>query len=428
MRRIIRGTTTFKFAAIGILLLSFIAVLLVYVVRPAVADDGSGRLVTIHDRGQETVILTEAKTIKEALEDAEVAINQHDAVEPALDEQLVAKEYNVNIYRARPVTIEDGAWRHKVITAYQTPEQIIADAGIKLYPEDTTSLKRSNDIVGDGAGLKLSIDRAEEVTLSLYGSPSKIKTQADTVGGLLEEKNITLGEKDRVFPGVPEKIHAGMSIKVWREGISTIAVVEAIPFSVDRIYDADRNVGYKAIKTAGKKGKKSVTYQIEIKNGIEVSRKAIAQLTIDRPTTQIEVIGIGGGITTTPTENEKITWNFFIDQGFTAEQTAGIMGNLMQEHRFSTSDAGPAGFGIAQWLGGRRAGLLAKPNPTSIYTQLEYIMQEFRTTESLAYRMIKAATTVEDATRAFQNYYERCGICVESTRIQYAYGFLSRYR
>lgn len=418
-----------KFAAIGMLLLSMIAVFMVYITRPAVADDGKGRLLTIHDRGQEKVILTEAKTVEEALKDADILIDQYDAVEPALDEHLVAKEYSINIYRARPVTIVDGFKRYRVVTAYQTAEQIINDANVSLYPEDITRLERSDDIVGDGAGLKLSIDRADEVTLSLYGSSSKVRTQAETVGGLLEEKNIVLGPKDRVYPDSSEQISAGTSVKVWREGIQTIAVEESIPFSVERIYDADRNVGYKAVKTAGKKGKKSVTYQIEIKNGVEVSRKIITELTIDKPTTQVEVVGVAGGVTTSATENEKIAWQFFIDQGFTTVQTAGIMGNLMQEHRFNTSDAGPnVGLGIAQWLGGRRAVLLSKPNPFSIYTQLEYIMQEFRTNESLAYRKIKAATTVEEATRAFQNYYERCGICMESQRIAYALGFLSRYR
>src|SRR3990167_9928557 len=37
-----------------------------------------------------------------------------------------------------------------------------------------------------------------------------------------------------------------------------------------------------------------------------------------------------------PQNNEDVVWNFLIAQGFTKVQTAGIMGNLKQEHQFRT--------------------------------------------------------------------------------------------
>lgn len=291
MRLIIRRTTTFKFAALGLLLLAVFVAFFVYVNRPVTADDGRGRLITIHDRGQEKVILSEAATIKEALADAEIEIDQHDVVEPELDEQLVAKEYSVNIYRARPVTIIDGFKRYKVVTAYQTAEQIIDHSDIDLYPEDKTTLERSDDIIGDGAGLRLIIDRATEVSLSLHGSRSVVRTQAESVRDLLKEKGIILGEKDRVSPEGASAISEGLSVRVWREGIHTVSAKEDVKYATEYVYDADRDLGYKSVKKAGENGVKTVTYQVEIREGKEVSRKRIAELVTKRPVAQIEIIG-----------------------------------------------------------------------------------------------------------------------------------------
>lgn len=121
--------------------------------------------------------------------------------------------------------------------------------------------------------------------------------------------------------------------------------------------------------------------------------------------------------------NASITKKFLLKSGFTKNQTAGIMGNLQQEHGFKTDDVA-GGLGIAQWLGGRRANLLARKNPYSIHTQLQFMLDELNGAESGAGRAIRSAKTVEQATVAFQNLYERCGVCMEGQRISYAYSFL----
>lgn len=127
-----------------------------------------------------------------------------------------------------------------------------------------------------------------------------------------------------------------------------------------------------------------------------------------------------------PADNETIAWNHFIAAGFSREQAAGILGNLQQEHGFKTSDV-PGGLGIAQWLGGRRANLIAKGNYLDINVQLQFIVEELNGVEGRAMRMLQAATTVEAATIAFQDGYERCGKCMQPTRIAYAYAILGRH-
>ena len=107
-------------------------------------DAKNGRLITIHDRGDEKVILTHAQTVRDALTDAGVQVTAEDQVEPQLDNSLVATDYTVNIYRARPVIVVDGMVRQKVMTAAQTPEGISKAAGVTLHHEDKTALGTSS--------------------------------------------------------------------------------------------------------------------------------------------------------------------------------------------------------------------------------------------------------------------------------------------
>lgn len=127
-----------------------------------------------------------------------------------------------------------------------------------------------------------------------------------------------------------------------------------------------------------------------------------------------------------PTDNETVIWDYLIGQGFSRNQTAGIMGNLQQEHNFNTSDE-PGGLGIAQWIGGRRVNLVNKGNYLDLTVQLNFLMEELNGTESSAGAAIRASTSVESATLAFSSKFERCGICMDDQRIAYAYSILSRH-
>jgi uncharacterized protein YabE (DUF348 family) len=294
MRLIIRKTTTKSFvfwgaaAAVAII---FALCAFFFMHGRADALTGSGRLLTIHDRGEEKVMLSDAATVGDALKNAGVTLDSHDAVEPSVSEKLVASEYQINIYRARPVTVTDGPMREKIVTAYQTSEQIVKDAGLSLYPEDTTTLARSDDLLSDGAGLELTIHRATAFSFTLYGTTSEARTQAKTVGDMLKEKNVVLGANDRASVPLSTPISTGLAVQVWREGKQTITVEEPVAFETKQIQDADQEVGYKAVQTPGANGKQNVTYEIDIRDGKEVGRTKIAGIVTQAPTVQVVVVG-----------------------------------------------------------------------------------------------------------------------------------------
>ena len=255
-----------------------------------------GRLITIHDRGQEKTILTKAASIKTALQEAKITSVPQDIVEPGLETQLTASSYTVNIYRARPVIVADGAVRQKIMTAAQTPNGIIAAAGIpELKQEDATSFNASTDIFSDGASTIFTIDRAIQLTLQLYGKPALVYTHASTVGEMLEQKGIKLTVQDAVSVDLATPIAANMIVAVWRNGAQTVTLEEPIPFPIRKVLDIDQPVGYHAVQTPGTPGKRSITYEITAENGRETSRKIIQNVTLEQPKEQVEIIGAKPG-------------------------------------------------------------------------------------------------------------------------------------
>ena len=258
--------------------------------KPAAKADE--KLVTIYDRGAEKTIVTKARTIREALKLAKFSIDERqDVVEPSLDSEMVAEKYNINIFRARPITIVDGNKRLKVTTAEQTPALIAKAAGIEVFEEDKTTLSNSDNMAVDGANMVMKIDRASMVNFVLYGKESVIRTHAKTVGELLKEKNIDPKKDDTLSVDRSAKIIPGMKIELWRNGKQTITTEEDVKFEVEKVQDANRDSGYREVKQAGENGKKNVTYEIEMKNGVEVSRKEIASVITKEPKKQVEIVG-----------------------------------------------------------------------------------------------------------------------------------------
>ena len=292
-------TLGMRLATVGGLTLASLLCATIFTANPTVADNE--RVITIYHDGTEQTVVTDATTVKAALERGGVVLNKDDLVEPSGDTVLEAPSYSVNVYRARPVTVVDGANRYEIMSAHTSARQLAADAGLTLQAEDEYTLARIDDFLSDdGIGLKLTIKRATPMVLVLYGKTENIYTQAKDVDGLMKEKGIVLAAQDGTnLPG-NTPVTAGLELQIWRNGVSTITEEEPVQFPIEQTRDGDKPVGYRQVTEAGVLGKKLVTYQIELRDGKEVSRTTIQSVVTSQPQKQIEVIGAkpsGNGLT-----------------------------------------------------------------------------------------------------------------------------------
>lgn len=281
------------------------------------------RVITVHDQGVDRGIMTDADTLREAFDQNGIVINPNDHIEPAIDDQLDADVYDVNIYRARAITVVDGSVRYRIDTPYQTPKQITADAGLTLYDEDQTALRAPVDPLVEGSGLVLDITRATPVKLDFFGKNTTVRTMAKTVGELLDEKNIHLEKNETSSLPRDTKITANMKLALWRNGEQTITKTETINFQIQTIEDADKPASYHKITTAGEKGEKEVTYKVTMRNGKELKRKAIHSVTTKKPKKQVEVVGTKFNYTGGKLTDKQINALGQCESGMTATRNSG---------------------------------------------------------------------------------------------------------
>lgn len=311
------------------------------------------RLLTVHDGGVDRVILTRATNLSDAFKEADITLDPQDLVEPGLDHELVASNYDINVYRARPVTIVDGSVRQKVLSPYQTAPQIAQQAGITLYPEDQADVDVSTVNAGyQDVGLQMTVDRAMPFTFVLYGKTMTARTQATTVEAMLKEKDITLGANDRVSVDGSTAISPDLTVRVWREGKQTVTVDEEVSFETETIKDADRPTSYKEVKTPGTKGSRSVTYEVTVQDGQEVARTEIASLVTKEPVKQVEVVGSKLPTPTNPTEAQALGHQMMLDFGYGEDQWPCLYNLWMRESGWRTTagNVSSGAYGIPQAL------------------------------------------------------------------------------
>ena len=347
------------------------------------ASTADGRIISIYDRGEEKVIVTKADTVGDALKQAHVQLDDQDNVEPSRTQKLVANTYRVNVYRARPVLVVDGATQIRVMTADQGAGRIAKDAGITLYREDTTVQEQTGNTLDDtGVSMRLVVTRATALTLKLYGQNTTVRTQQKTVGGLLREKGITLATADRIAPGMDTPITADMNVEIWREGKQTITVNEDVAFNTQRVQDADQPLGYTAVRTPGVTGKRTVTYEIDIKNGAEVSRTQIQSVTTAAPADQVVVVGIKAKASD-PASNQLLGHQLMLNAGFDESQWPCLLSLWNRESGWAATKANYAGsgaYGIPQALPGSKMGPGWQDDPTvQINWGLGYIRGRYGT-------------------------------------------------
>jgi len=136
----------------------------------------------------------------------------------------------------------------------------------------------------------------------------------------------------------------------------------------------------------------------------------------------------------------KTVYDFFISKGFVDFQAAAWVGNLNQESSLNPTITNSIGaFGLAQWLDytnprtgrtdPRKSRLFAKPNYFSLEVQLDYIWEELQNTERRAYNLIKATTSLQEATLVIRKHYERPAEweANDASRIAYAEAVFNKF-
>ena len=135
--------------------------------------------------------------------------------------------------------------------------------------------------------------------------------------------------------------------------------------------------------------------------------------------------------------NVERAWNFYREEGFSEEATAGILGNFMRESKMNPAVeeiGNKIGYGIAQWSFTRRTDLekWTKENNflvSSLEGQLNFSVYEMQKMKfgKYSYAQFKKLKDVREATEVFEKHFERAGVVALDERIKYAQETYNQY-
>lgn len=270
--------------AISFITLFFTGLLVFVMMGASTQGPSDARIVNIFADGQQRTVTTRAKTVGDLLERVDVKLIDEDIVEPQLDSLILEDDTQINVYRARPVQVKDGTRVFTLLTAQRAPRLVAHDAGLTLYAEDEAKFERvDQSVLESSVSEQLVIARSVPIQLSIYGAVKPLRTTARTVEQLLEYENIQPEEKDTVQPSHDSPISEGMLVALNRPGVKVDSISEAIPFETERIDDASLEVGKTQVQQEGADGIQAVIYEIEEKDGVEISRKQIQVVVVKAP-------------------------------------------------------------------------------------------------------------------------------------------------
>lgn len=271
----------------GLLILGLATFLVLNGGSPTLKESDSNIVIIDHDKKRQTVP-TRAKTVGELLQKVNITLHTGDVVEPSKDTEIVGDNFRVNVYRAVPVTVIDGDKKTFAYSAASTPRSIVKQAGVQVYPEDELQLLPTDNFLTDSSiGERVVINRATPINVNLYGTPLAVRTHAKTVGDLLKEKNITLREGDTVQPTAKTPLVANTQVFVIHKGKQIVNQEQDIAMPTETVEDDTLSFGTTAVRQVGTPGKKVITYEVELQNGVEVSRRAIQEIVSVQPVKQV---------------------------------------------------------------------------------------------------------------------------------------------
>ena len=289
---------------------------------------------------QKQTFPTRAKTVKDLLAKQNVEVNEQDIIEPALDTKILEDNFSVNVYKARPVTIEDKGRKITVLSAYQDPRTIAEKAGIKLVP---------------------------------------VRTREDTVKGLLDSKNIKLTTDQQVFPGPDTKLTPELNIVVANSGKRVEVIEEVIPFETETRNDPLLPAGETKVVQEGVPGMKVVVYEVTqdgtaAKVPLQQFESRIPIKKIIAKGSKAVILGtradwlIGAGVS--PAEYAAVDYIISKESGWCPTKWQGEYGGCPAYHGAPTS--GGVGYGLCQATPGYKMASAGADWATNPVTQLRW--------------------------------------------------------
>ncbi|MDQ1026885.1 uncharacterized protein YabE (DUF348 family) [Streptomyces umbrinus] len=249
-----------------------------------VADD---KAIELNVDGKPRTLHTFADDVTELLADEGVEIGAHDIVAPGPGAALTSGD-EVAVRYGRPVRLTLDGQRSRVWTTAHTVEGALREFGVRSEGA-YVSVPRSRRIGREGLALDVRTERT--VTVMADGRARTVRTNAATVREVVADAGITLHGEDTTSVSPGSFPRDGQTVTVMRIIGTQEVREEPIPFEVRRTEDPGLFRGTEVVERAGRAGLRRVTYAFRTVNGVKERPRRLGAEVVELPQAQVVKVG-----------------------------------------------------------------------------------------------------------------------------------------
>ena len=265
-----------KMLAAGVMMLAFLAAC------------GKKAQITIDDRGVKTSIeVSVPEKVDKILEQAEIKLGAQDSTDPAPGTEI-ADAAEIKVLRMNHVKISVDGETKEADHLGGTVKDLLQAEGITLGERQSMNVKE-DDLLKDG--MEIEIVSSISVKVTHDGSADVVEDAKGTVGDVLKQINVQLGEEDEISPAVDTPVEHGMEIVVRRVTYGEKKETEEIPFETEWKDDSSLTMGEEKTETEGVNGEKTVTIRVKLVDGKEDSIETVSEEITKEPVNEVILVG-----------------------------------------------------------------------------------------------------------------------------------------
>lgn len=246
-------------------------VILLLVVTLVVVNYGKpepAKALTIDENDVEAEVVSKNNTNVSVIDRLEFDFDVKDGVHVSKDEFALWEPL-----RQVNVTIDEDEKTYW--TSAKTVEELLKELEVKVQEHDKINYEVQSPIDDN---MNISIEHAFPVVVEDgTNKGEKLWTTSTTVADFLTQNDITLGELDRIEPGLKENLTGEETIKIFRVEKVTDVVEETVDYAIVTKKDAALEKGTEKVVQEGKEGLLEKTFEVTKENGKEIDRKQISE-------------------------------------------------------------------------------------------------------------------------------------------------------
>jgi uncharacterized protein YabE (DUF348 family) len=341
--------------------------------------------VTLDVDGRSVEVQAFGRTVADVLEGSDVQVGERDLVAPGLADPI-ARGGQIVVRHGRELQVEvDGEERTVWSTALTVGEAVdglgLRDGEVRLSASRSSALER---------GDVLRVSTLKTIHLVVDGQVIDGLSSAAVVRDALKDVGLVLNEGDKVSVPLDATAVDGLVVLVTRAGTGGETLTEAMPFETQEVEDATLVKGNKVVKTKGRAGVRTTTYELQVVGGVVVGRTPIASVVTTPPVTQVVRVGTAelpdpSTVAVEPGTAQAMGKEMAAARGWGDDQFACLLSLWNKESgwRVNAENRSSGAYGIPQALPGSKMATVGadwQTNPaTQITWGLNYISARYGT-------------------------------------------------